>query len=144
MKRYILLISFVLIGLLCYLLGYLRGRSFVLNYYDTFYVIDKSSFNYFIFYLFSIPTLFYFIFRKHFKLNIALLHIVFKSISIFLYLLVDFLQQNRLPKRYFFENYWYENENIQIIILYSFLIGIGAFLLNIFLSIAHLIKSLKR
>ena len=143
MKRYLLPISYVFIGLLCYLLGYLRHRSFVLNYHDTFYVIDKTSYNYFILYLFSISALYYFIFRKQSNLNIGLLNIVFISIPIFMYLLIYFLKQNRLSKRYFFENHWYENENIHNVILYSFLIGIGSFLLNITLSVKHLIKSLK-
>ena len=144
MKRNLLIISFIIIELIFFLLGYLRNQSFVINYDDTYYVIDNSSFSYFIFYLFSIPFLFYLLFRKHFNFYIALLHLVLKSVSLFLYFQVDFLKQNRLPRRYFLENHWYESEYIHLIIFYCFMSGIGLFLLNVILSLMNQIKSLKR
>jgi heme/copper-type cytochrome/quinol oxidase subunit 1 len=144
MKRNLLIISFIIAGLLFYLLGYLRNQSFVINYQDTYYVIDNSSFSYFIFYLYSIPVLFYLLFRKHFNFNVALLHLFLKSVSLFFYLYVDYLQQNSLPRRYFLENHWYENEYINTIILCCFSLGIVLFLLNVILSLVNQIKSIKR
>lgn len=139
MKKNFLSILYQIVGIILSIISLVSGKKQILNFGDTYYIIECSNFSVFLFFLFSIISFTYFLIRNYYNRIIGKIQIISFFIPVIYFMIYDLITEKFSPGYYFSHPIVYNWQTIYIPMV-LFFVFCGSIILLVCNLIVALIK----